>query len=435
MKSKIIDIIESINKEFIDLAEDIFKNPELGFKEFETNEKICKILDKYDIKYQSNLAITGIKATISSSKKGPHIALLCELDSVPTTNHEYLGKKDNCAHNCGHYAQIGTMLGTFIALKKLNILENFGGKISFIATPAEEYGDFSYRENLIKNKKITYMSGKQEMITLGVFDDIDLVLSCHTMPTDTPYFCELNSSLNGFLSKKIRFIGTSAHAGLNPHEGVNALNGANVALNAISYLRETFKEEDKIKVHYVITNGGTTVNSVPDLIEIDMYIRGKTVDSIVETNKKIDRALRGGALSINCDLEIINNGGYLPLVQDKNLTDILEKNILEFVSEDKILRNCHSFASGDIGDLSYILPTVQIGVAGFYGRIHGDNFRTDNYDLAYILPMKYFTKTVIDLLGNNSSKLYLKEDKLSFDEYKDLLKNINEIFYYNREED
>ena len=160
----------------------IFENPELGFKEFETNKLICKIFDKYDIAYKSDIAITGIKATLDSGKKGPHIGLLCEIDSVPSTDHKYLGKKDKCAHSCGHYAQIGTILGSFIALKESKVINELGGKISFIATPAEEYCDFKYRENLIEENKISYMSGKQEMVRLNTFNDIDLIISCHSMP-------------------------------------------------------------------------------------------------------------------------------------------------------------------------------------------------------------------------------------------------------------
>ena len=86
MENKILYTIDLIKKEMINLSEEIFKNPELGFKEFETNKLICKILDKYEIDYKSDIALTGIKATIDSKKEGPHIALLCELDSVPSTD-------------------------------------------------------------------------------------------------------------------------------------------------------------------------------------------------------------------------------------------------------------------------------------------------------------------------------------------------------------
>ena len=430
-------LLDSLKKEMINLSEEIFKNPELGFKEFETNKLICEKLEKYNINYINNIAITGIKATIDSKKDGPHIALLCELDSVPSSEHTYLGKKDNCAHSCGHYAQVGMMLGTFLLLKESNIIEELGGKVSFIATPAEEYCDFNYRENLVKENKISYISGKQEMIKLNTFNDIDLVLSAHAMPPGTGHFAEVNSSLNGFLGKKITFRGVSAHAGLNPSDGINALNAANVALSAIAYLRETFKEEDAIRVHYIISNGGTSVNSVADKVTIDMYIRAKTLDAIIDVNKKVDRALRGGALSIGAEVEITNTGGYLPLTQDENLTKVVKNNILKFMNEDKILSDCHSFASGDIGDLSYLLPTVQIGVSGFTGRIHGNDFRTEDTHIAYELPITYFTETVKDLLKDNGklTKEILSnyKQRLTFDQYIKLLNDTNKTDLYKAE--
>ncbi|MGL5313213.1 MAG: amidohydrolase [Peptostreptococcaceae bacterium] len=438
MNNKILHTIDLIKNEMINLSEEIYKSPELGFKEYETNKLICKVLEKYNLAYQSDIAITGIKSTLNSKKEGPHIALLCELDSVPSTEHPYLGKNDNCAHSCGHYAQVGVMLGTFIALKESNVLENIGGKVSFIATPAEEYCDFDYRENLVNKKKISYISGKQEMVKIKVFDDIDLVISCHSMPPTDKYYSEINSSLNGFLGKKITFRGVSAHAGLNPCDGVNALNAANVALNAIAYLRETFKEEDAIRVHHVISNGGMSVNSVPDKVVIDMYIRAKTLDAIMDVNKKIDRALRGGALAIGAEVEITNTGGYLPLTQDKYLTEVIKDNMQKFMDEDKILKDCHSFASGDIGDLSYLLPTVQIGVSGFAGRIHGNDFRTDDKYLAYELPIKYFTETVVDLLQDDCKKakyvISNYKKNLTFDNYIELLNDTNKTSTYKVED-
>lgn len=438
MDKMIWNVINSIKNEMINLGENIFENPELGFKEFETNKLICKVFDKYNVDYKNDIAITGIKSTLDSGKEGPHICLLCEIDSVPSTDHKYLGKKDKCAHSCGHYAQIGIILGTFIALKESEILNELGGKISFIATPAEEYCDFNYRENLIEDNKISYMSGKQDMVRLNTFNDIDLIISCHSMPPNDKYYTEINSSLNGFLGKKITFKGVSSHAGLNPWDGVNALNAANVALNAIAYLRETFKEEDTVRVHYVISEGGASVNSVPEKVVLDMYIRAKTLDAIINVDAKVNRAIKGGALALGAQVKISNTGGYLPLTQDENLTEVLKDNMLKFMDDDKILKDCHSFASGDIGDLSYIMPTVQIGVSGFAGKIHGNDFRTEDKYLAYELPMKYLTSSVIDLLKDDGKKtkeiLSKFEQKLNFDQYIELLNDTNNTQVYNWED-
>lgn len=438
MKSKFIKSLEKIQHEMILLSEEIYKSPELGFKEYKTNEYICNILDKYGVEYKNDIAITGIVATHNSNKEGSHIGLLCELDAVPTINHQFSNGIDSAAHTCGHYAQVGVMLGIFLAIKDSNIMEELDGKVSFIATPAEEYCDFDYRNKLVEDNKITYISGKQEMINIGVFDEIDCILSCHSMGPGSEYEAELNSSLNGFLGKRVIFKGKSAHAGANPSAGINALNSATLAMNAISMLRETFREEDAIRVHYILNEGGTTVNSVPEETKMDMYIRAKTLDAILEVNKKIDRALRAGAMAIGCDLEINDTGGYLPLIQDKNLNNVIENSLKEFMTDDKILRNCHSYASGDIGDLSYLLPTIQVGVNGFKGNIHGHSFGTDNTELAYVLPMKYLGFATIDLLLENGKlSKEIKNNfnsKISIEDYKCLLKNLNTKKTYNMED-
>ena len=90
----------------------------------------------------------------------------------------------------------------------------------------------------------------------------------------------------------------------------------------INFLRETFRAEDAVRVHFIMQEGGQTVNTVPSRTQIEMYVRAKTVDAIFETNAKVNRALRAGALAIGCELEIQDIPGYFPLHQDENLTGL-----------------------------------------------------------------------------------------------------------------
>ena len=107
------------------------------------------------------------------------------------------------------------------------------------------------------------------------------------------------------------------------------------------------------------------MNSVPSRTRLEMYIRAKTVEAIFETNRKVNRALRAGALAVNCDLEIQDMPGYFPFTQDKNLTELVKKHILDYMKQEKIAQGTHGFASGDMGDISMMWPTVEIGIAGF----------------------------------------------------------------------
>lgn len=439
MEAKIKNIFDEIIGQTIELAEDIYQHPELGYKEIRTAGKVKKLLEKEGISYKDQVAYTGILATIDSGKPGPHIGLICELDAVPTLNHPYANQEDHAAHTCGHYAQIGTMMGVFLSLHKAKVMEKLCGKVTLVVTPAEEFCDLEYRRGLIAEGKIKHASGKQEMIELGVFDDMALILSCHAMGLDmTIYDAEVGAGLNGFLCKKAIFHGKGAHAGSNPAGGVNALNAANLAMSGINFLRETFKEEDAIRVHFIIGEGGQSINTVPERVTLEMYVRAKTVDAILETDQKVTRALRAGALAIGCDLEIVDTPGYLPLHQDKNLTELVKTHILNYISPERIAQGTHGFASGDMGDLSSLYPIVEIGVGGFTGTMHGCDFKTSDYEQAYRVPAAYFIDTIVDLLSNEGKKAYEIQNKfkpiMSKESYLAMLERFNKTTMYNKGE-
>ena len=118
------------------------------------------------------------------------------------------------------------------------------------------------------------------MINEGAFDDIDMAMQMHAdknMPRPT---VSVGSSSNGFVGKTVRYVGKVAHAADAPHEGVNALNAAMLGLMGINALRETFREDDVVRVHPIITKGGDFVNSVPADVRMELYVRAKTMEAI-----------------------------------------------------------------------------------------------------------------------------------------------------------
>lgn len=431
---------EKLNEIFpriIALSEDIYQHPELGFKEFRSRGKVIEALDAAGIPHK-DAAYTGLTACLDSGKPGPNIGLIAEFDAVPTLGHPFANEGDFAAHTCGHYAQTGVMLSLFLAIKESGMLKDLCGKVTLLMTPGEEFCDMDYRKGLIKEGKISHPSGKQEMIATGVFDDVDIMLSCHAMGLDMDkYHAEIGAGLNGFIQKRAVFHGKATHAGANPEGGINALNAANLAMTGINFLRETFRAEDAIRVHFILQEGGQTVNTVPARTQLEMYVRAKTVDAIFETNAKVNRALRAGALAINCDLEIQDMPGYFPLHQDENLTELVKKHILDYMPAEMIAQGTHGFASGDMGDISMMWPTVEIGVAGFSGTLHGKDFKTADEEQAYRVPAHYFADTVADLLSNGGAAAWKIKEAFSpvmtRENYLETLDNLNKTTIYEKE--
>lgn len=169
---------------------------------------------------------------------------------------------------------------------------------------------------------------------------------------DKKVFLEGKSS--GFIGKTVVYKGKEAHAGGAPHEGINALNAALISLMSINALRETFKDEDHIRVHPIITKGGDLVNIVPADVRMETYVRGKTVDAVIAANKKVNRALEAGAYVIGAQVEIKEFPGYLPLNQEPFMSKLFEDNIIPFVGKENIVQGVDMIGSTDIGDLSAI---------------------------------------------------------------------------------
>lgn len=436
---RIHEKLNEILPRMIEMSEDIYRHPELGFKEFRSREKAIAALDAAGIPHQ-DVAYTGIRACLDSGKPGPNIGLIAEFDAVPTLGHPCANEGDYAAHTCGHYAQLGVMMSLFLAIKESELLKDLCGKVTLLVTPGEEFCDMDYRKSLIAEGKLHHPSGKQEMIATGVFDDVDIMLSCHAMGLDMEqYHAEIGAGLNGFIQKRAIFYGKASHAGANPEGGINALNAANLAMTGINFLRETFRAEDAIRVHFVMQEGGQTVNTVPARTRLEMYVRAKTVEAIFETNAKVNRALRAGALAIGCDLEIQDMPGYFPFHQDENLTDLVKKHILDYMEPEMIAQGTHGFASGDMGDISLMWPTVEIGVAGFSGSIHGKDFKTSDPEQAYCVPARYFADTVEELLSDGGAAAWrIKEafrPVMSKKDYLETLDSLNKSTIYKKEND
>ena len=95
-----------------------------------------------------------------------------------------------------------------------------------------------------------------------------------------------------------------------------------MALMAIHSNRETFKDDDTIRVHPIITKGGEAVSAVPADVRMETFVRGKTLEAITDANRKVDRALKAGALAVGGKVNIQTMPGYLPLRQDRALAEL-----------------------------------------------------------------------------------------------------------------
>jgi len=407
LKARVAAEIDRHQDEIIAIAERIWGDPELGFKEFRTAQLVMEEFGRLDLPQRSGLAITGVKAIAASGKPGPTVAIIGELDSILVADHPSANPETGAAHCCGHNAKIANMLGAGIGLIEAGMLPELSGRVALMAVPAEAYVEIAYRSELRRQGKIEFLGGKSELVRLGEFDDIDIATMVHTSSQDfmAGVFGSSESS-NGFVGKNARFIGRAAHAAGAPHRGVNALYAATVALDAINAQRETYRDEDAVRIHPILSRGGDLVNVIPNDVRLETYVRGKTVAAIEGASTKVDRALKAGALALGARVEITTLPGYLPLFNDPTLLDLFKANFARDYEPSQWTSRGHGAGSTDMGDIAHLLPTIHPYAVGSRGQGHGNDWEIADKYIAYVLPAKLMALTAVDLLADGAQEAH-----------------------------
>ncbi len=402
-EKKILDIIEAHKDEIIGIGRDIFEHAEMGFREYRTASKVKEHFEKYGVNYEDGLALTGVKGVLNPEAPCPSVAVIGEMDALPIPSHPQANPETGAAHCCGHNAQIAGMLGALIALSDPEVRSSLGGRAVFMAVPSEEYVDVEFKNGLMEKGLIEFGGGKAELIRIGAFDDIDIALGHHTKVDKGVLL--YNSSMNGFVNKQVRWAGRSVHASTEPEKGVDALNAMALSMHALELQRESFKDEDHVRIHGYVSKGGEAPNIIADDVRMEYSIRAKTQAALQDASDKFDRAVRAGAVGTGCAAEIRTVPGYLPVIPAKD-TSITERAI-ELAADGRYPveregADVHLTASSDYGDLSSIMPVLQFYTGGYTGALHSPSVRlTDEY-LAYVVTAKVFALEAYALLKNGA---------------------------------
>ena len=334
-KEFIIRIIESCQEKMMETEKFISANAETGFREWTTSKFMEECFETLGYKIEKAGNIPGFIAEIDSGKPGPTLCIMAELDSLIVPDHPQANPKTGYAHACGHQIQCAAIIGVATALKKPEILADLCGKIRFAIVPAEELIEIEFREGLRKEGIIKYFSGKIEFLRRGLLDGVDLAFMVHTDPHCSQGFV-INKGNDGCITKNLFYKGVASHAGSAPHLGINALYAAQLGMQAVNALRETFRERDFVRVHPIITTGGAAVNAIPSLVKIETFVRASSVTAMERENKRINRAFAAGAAALGAELLISDRFGYMPLKNDANMVLFATECMKEIVGEEYV---------------------------------------------------------------------------------------------------
>lgn len=404
IEQQIIEAIEAHGEQIKKIGRRIFAYPELGYKEFQTTALFSEFMEKMGIETVKGLAVTGAKGYLRGKTEGPAVALVGELDALPIADSPYSNPETKAAHCCGHNAQMAAMMGAAFGLCLPQVREAMAGTVVFFAVPAEEFVEIEFKHKLMEEGKIAYGGGKSELIRIGAFEDIDIVVGHHV--------CEgadvriMNNPSNGFLNKIVHFYGKSAHAAEAPYKGVDALNAASLAIQALNMQQETYRDQDSVRVHGYISRGGESMNVIADHTSMEYSVRANNIPAIENAGEKFDRSIRAGAIATGCGAKIITMPGYLPTVPVFDPSALQEAVDLAAQGH-RIVPVDPAYIQGgstDFGDVSQIFPLLQFQTGGYSGSLHDKGIHPVDEEIAYVLPAKIFALTAYRLLKDQAKR-------------------------------
>jgi aminobenzoyl-glutamate utilization protein B len=390
-KEDLLRQMDAQARHYGDLSRQIWEFAEVGYKEKQSSELLKGELRAAGFQLQENTADIPTAFVASYGVGKPVIGILGEYDALPGLSQEDVPeKKARVAgaggHGCGH--NLFGVASAFAAITVKNQMaeKKLPGTVRFYGTPAEEGG-----------------AGKVFMARAGVFDDCDIVLAWH--PGDRNG-TGLQASLAN-ITAKFRFYGQAAHAAAAPERGRSALDAALLMAHAVDMLREHVPQTTRL--HYIITNGGSAPNIVPDFAEVYLYARHPDMPTLDGIWQRVIKCAEAGALATETQLKFEIVGSVYNLLPNAPLTSLLDRNMrvvggmqyspderrfaeklrqtfplagtLELGSEGVIqpLRNdedAAGFGSTDVGDVSWIVPTAQFTTATYVPGTPGHSWQS-----------------------------------------------------------
>lgn len=355
----------------------IYEFKELGDQEFKSSKLQCDILK--ELGFDVELGYSGLDTAFIAKKSGPNkkgvIAILSEYDALPIIGH-------GCGHNLISAMAVGTAIGINAIIDELPL------EVRVIGTPAEES-----------------TAGKIKMIEDGAFDDIDCVFMCHPYNRTGVHISSL--AIQGI---EYRFIGKPSHAASAPIDGRNALQSMINFFNNINGLRLHLPATSSI--HGIITYGGEAPNIIPDLSISKFNIRETNVEKLNMLLDTVEKAAEAAAICTGTRYE---TNKYL-----KTIYDVKTNNVLANIMEEKLCKEgfCDimneplNLGSSDIGNVSYVVPTVHamVNVTENYIPLHTIEFAENTltrYALENVIKASSAMTKVVNHIGKN---IYLLKD-------------------------
>ena len=376
VKQTAVEKVGALDEKIQQMAMQLWEFAEIALEEQQSSALLADVLEEEGFTVQRGVADMPTAFVAEWGAGRPILGVLAEFDALPGIGNapvpERTPRPDGHphGHGCGHNLFGAGSVGAAIALKQTMQQHNLEGTIRLYGTPAEET-----------------LVGKVYMAKAGLFDDLDAALDWHP-GTENEINNQNGQAMNNFF---VEFFGQAAHGALDPWNGRSALDAVELMNHGVNLMREHI--ELSARIHYVIPNAGEAPNVVPEYAKVWYYVRDENREKVERNYQWILDIAAGAAQATRTEHKVTLITGVHPMLLNRSLQEAAQKN-LGFVGAPAYAEEDHQFAkdlqsylniqqtglstmiepladaplptqggSTDVAEVSWITPTVSLGVA------------------------------------------------------------------------
>ena len=317
--------VEELMPKLTALADEIYKNPEYNYEEVKACAAVSGLLRELGFAVETGVGglSTSVRAVYDSGKPGPNLGFFGEYDAVP-----------GMGHSCGHNLMTPIAIGAAHALRA--VVDECGGKVTVMGTPAEEGG-----------------GGKVIMLENGAFEGLDTAMIIHS--ASETVVNDISYSRTDVL---LDFYGKKSHAATWPEEGVSALVPVLELFNTVAALRVEIA--DRGKLLGVITKGGDDPIMIPDHCQAAFTVRSFSMKYKWELyHRLISIAEHIAAITGTRFEHKIDGYTYEDIRNNEVIEDFLTQNFTALGEPVKPRRKELGIGCTDMGDVTHKIPGLQ----------------------------------------------------------------------------
>jgi aminobenzoyl-glutamate utilization protein B len=303
-KQDVIRWLESNTPRFTHISDEIWAHPEVAWKEFRASKLQADFLEAEGFRITWDIAGINTAFVAEWGEGRPVIGFIGEYDALAGLSQKNQPTQEplvegDPGQGCGHNLLGTGCLAPAVAIRHWLEATGRPGTVRYYGCPAEEQ-----------------ISGKTFMARAGAFDDLDAALNYHPGKMNAPS----KGSAVGVYDLVFRFHGKTAHAGGSPHLGRSALDAVELMNVGVNYMREHVTS--KVRMHYVITDGGDLPNVVPDHAEVWYFLRAPEREELDQVAARVLKIAEGATLMTETTVKETFRGACSNVLSNHYLADL-----------------------------------------------------------------------------------------------------------------